>query len=299
MILLKFEGFELGLAPENGGSVTHFLQSGINLLRPAEGKKPTQMAAFPMVPFSGRIGEGRFTWQDREVKLAANFPPEPHTIHGQGWTSAWDVVSKTEDRALLSYTHEANDWPWAYRAEQDFRLSDRGLTLEMTLTNLSNEPMPGGLGWHPYFPAKGAEIEANTAWTWEMGPDKLPFSRRAPEAREQLRGGKSISILNLDTPFETTGGATILRWPEHRKTLRLLTDQILRFLVVYTPSGEDYFCAEPVSHIPDMHNLAAPADQTGLVTLKPGETLSGSIMLDYWPEVASESVNEERRAPVR
>ena len=114
-----------------------------------------------------------------------------------------------------------------------------------------------------------------------------------------MRNGKPVNSLNLDTPFETSGGPTTLRWPAHRKTLRLLTDQTLRFLVVYTPSGEDYFCAEPVSHIPDMHNLSAPADQTGLVILRPGETLSGGISLGFTPELGAQTDIAERRAPVR
>jgi aldose 1-epimerase len=51
------------------------------------------------------------------------------------------------------------------------------------------------------------------------------------------------------------------------------------FFVVYTPTGEPYFCAEPVSNATDAVNLvAAGRDDTGLLVLEPGETASARIV---------------------
>ena len=42
----------------------------------------------------------------------------------------------------------------------------------------------------------------------------------------------------------------------------------LGFLVVYTPPGEDFFCAEPVSNATDAFNLAAAGrTDTGMLVL--------------------------------
>lgn len=299
MILLSHDGFELGLAPELGGTVTHLRSRGADLLRPATGTRPTDMAAFPMIPFSGRIGHGRFRWQGRDVALAPNFPPEPHAIHGQAWRLPWQVAASAPDHARLACEHAAGDWPWAWRAEQDFRLTSEGLTLELRLTNLSAEPMPAGIGWHPYFPAAGAEIEADTVAAWDMGAGKLPLGRHLPGPGENLRERTPVDRLSLDTPFETAGGPLHLHWPQARRTLRILTDDTLRFLVVYTPPGEDYFCAEPVSHVPDMVNLPSPPRETGLRALAPGETLSGRIRMDLIELRADQPATEDVRAPIR
>lgn len=280
MILLRHDGFELGLVPDAGGSVALFRHEETELLRTALSRSPTDMSAFPLFPFSGRIGRGRFSWRGREVQLRPNFPPEPHAIHGQSWLAEWDTVAVTPDRALLRYVHAGDDWPWSYRAEQQFRLGPGGLTLDLSLTNLSEEPMPGGLGWHPYFPAAGAVIEADTAAVWETGTDMLPRLPRAPLPSEQLKGGVPVSRLALDTPFSTASRPVALRWPAQRRIIRLLPDESLQFLIVYTPPGSDYFCVEPVSHIPDMVNLDAPASQTGLTVLAPGETLTGQLRLE-------------------
>jgi aldose 1-epimerase len=287
MVLLKFESFELGLAPELGGTVTHFRHRGRDLLRPADGDNPTGAAAFPMIPFSGRIADGRFNWQGRHIQLDANFPPETHAIHGHGWTRGWQTDATGADNAVLSYVHAPDAWPWAYRAVQAFRLGASGLELTLSVTNLSGESMPAGIGWHPYFPSRGAQIEADTSMIWETGEDKIPKYRRAPAGTEQLRKPQGVESLGLDTPFETTGGPVSLRWPEEGISLRMLTDDALLFLVVYTPAGEKYFCAEPVSHIPNMVNMTAPARDTGLVSLAPGKILSGRIRLELVPPEAT------------
>jgi aldose 1-epimerase len=54
---------------------------------------------------------------------------------------------------------------------------------------------------------------------------------------------------------------------------------------VYTPPGQSFFCAEPVSHITDAFNLAAAGQaDTGMLTLAPGET--ARVALTLTPEIA-------------
>lgn len=299
MILLKNEGFELGLSPESGGTVSHFRHHGNDLLRAAVGSAPIDTAAFPLVPFSGRIANGTFVWMGRHVQLQANFPPEPHTIHGHGWQSGWEVVAAGPDRATLGYSHAAGAWPWAYRAKQQFQLGPSGLDLVLSLTNMSNEPMPAGIGWHPYFSSAGAEIVADTSMIWNTGADGVPSGCRAPSGNEQLRRPQRVEGLALDTPFETTGGPVTLHWPARHISLRILASDNLRFLVVYTPPGAGYFCVEPVSHVPNMVNLAFPPIETGLVALAPGETLSGTIRLELELVGSGSSPVKAERAPAR
>jgi aldose 1-epimerase len=49
---------------------------------------------------------------------------------------------------------------------------------------------------------------------------------------------------------------------------------------VYTPPGQSFFCAEPVSHITDAFNLAAAGQRdTGMLTLAPGESVRAAFTL--------------------
>jgi aldose 1-epimerase len=49
-------------------------------------------------------------------------------------------------------------------------------------------------------------------------------------------------------------------------------------LVVYVPPGQDFFCVEPLSHVPDALNRPAGME-TGLQVLGPGETWTETVRL--------------------
>lgn len=282
MVDLHHGDLSLGLSPAHGGSVRYFRLGERHLLRSAptlikDDWDARDFAAFPMVPFSGRIANGAFTAGDTEVKLPANMPPEPHAIHGFGWQDAWQVSD--QDTASVTLTHEikTHAWPWAYKAEQTFQLSDHGLTLEMRVTNLSSSTMPAGLGWHPYFPRKGAVISAPTQQVWLSGDDMIPAPPIAvPEALD-LSEPLEVETLDLDNAFDVAAPVQTLTWPD--LTIRMISDPVFSKLVVYVPPRQHYFCVEPVSHAPDALNSDLPDDVTGLQWLEPGRTLSGTITL--------------------
>ena len=51
------------------------------------------------------------------------------------------------------------------------------------------------------------------------------------------------------------------------------------FFVVYTPTGESYFCAEPVSNATDAVNLVSTGrDDSGLLVLEPGQGASARVV---------------------
>ena len=98
----------------------------------------SQVSSFPLVPYSNRIKQGKFTWQDKTIELVLNFPPETGTIHGHGWQAPWQVDRVAEHELVLSYYHDKDDWPFCYRAIQTFTLSEQGLTVSMSVENLSD-----------------------------------------------------------------------------------------------------------------------------------------------------------------
>ena len=84
MIQLTSSNLELDLDATNGGTVLALRFKGRNLLRPAiaGSTDARDRAAFPLVPFAGRIARGRFNVAGRAIQLRSNLPPEPHAIHG-------------------------------------------------------------------------------------------------------------------------------------------------------------------------------------------------------------------------
>lgn len=272
----------LRLAPNAGGSVVSLFHHDLEILRtgPSESGpdfNPLQFAAFPMVPFVGRIHEGMLCVDADTIVLERNFPPEPHAIHGQGWENAWKLERATETTAILRYQHTPDSWPWAYTARQVFELSPDALTLTLVLENLSDRVMPAGFGWHPYFPRNAAQVMIPTTHIWTPDPATGDNRPRPVNGREDLSHFQQVDTLNLDTTFSLNAQSVQMMWPTH--TARLEFDEIFGHATIYVPPGEDYFCVEPITHAPNSMNGQLDASLTGQKWLKPGETLRGTMSL--------------------
>lgn len=282
-LTLKRGDLFLEIDPAAGGAVSALRLGDLNILRPAPPRSgpaydPLEYAAFPMVPFVGRIHNGLCQVNGSAIQLHPNLQPEPHAIHGYGWQSPWKVAAQGPNTVALTHEHAADAWPWDYTATQTFRLKDTALVVELSLTNLGPNAMPAGLGWHPYFYRKGAILTAPTIQEWcpdEQSGDNLP---RPPIPDADLSVGRAVEELKLDTAFSVGAPNIEMTWPTHRILLR--ADPIFSHATVFVPHGKDFFCAEPITHAPNAVNSTLPADVTGLRWLVPSETLSGTISLE-------------------
>ncbi len=280
----------LQVCPAAGGSITRYWweHAGrtFEWLRPAAAadiaaRNPLGLSCFPLVPFSGRIREGRFTFRERAVRLPLNFPPERHTIHGHGWQAPWTVTEATPDALVIEYAHDADAWPYPYRARQTFALGPASLVVTLELVNEGRAPMPAGLGLHPYFVrTAGARVLAEVDKIWLNDREVMPIELADPPAERRLGNGVGVEAVAMDNTFTGWSGRALVKWPEWDAHLTIAAESPLIFLVVYTPPGEDYFCVEPVSNIADAFNYADQGrTNTGLIVLAPGERAQGTMTL--------------------
>ena len=281
----------LVVSPETGGSITRYGSDHdggtIEWLRPAlpdaaDVGSAGDTSCFPMVPFSNRIREARFHFRGRLIQLPQNFSPEPHAIHGHGWREAWKVIDGGEHSATIEYRHAAAAWPWAYRARQAFALTPDRLTVRMSVTNESPDPMPVGFGLHPYFVRTPAvRVRAAVQSMWSADANAIPSRLVLPPESLLLDGeGLSPDATPLDNNFIGFGGQAIIAWPEWKARLWMTADTVFSCLVVYTPAGRDFFCAEPATNCIDAFNLAdVGRTDTGMLVVPPAETLSGVVTL--------------------
>ena len=271
------------MAPDHGGCVSAFRWKGHNILRPLNNQNKnasaTDFAAFPLFPFSGRIENARFSFENDEYALTPNFPPEPHAIHGNAWQSPWQLLEQSRQSIHFFFEYAGPDWPWNFRAEQGFALTDHGLRVDLMLTNLSDKIMPGGIGWHPYFPRGDATLEADVSAVWLSGEDMIPEAPEPLTDETDLTHPREVNQLRLDNAFTAGIRGAQMRWEDQSKSVTMTASEALRHLVVYTPEGEDYFCVEPVSHSPNAVNSDQTPGITGLQILEPGESLAASISL--------------------
>lgn len=284
MLTLAADRQELALAPELGGAVAAWRfrdarGATVPLLRAWDGRARDlyTTACFPLVPWSNRITGGGFEAAPGFVALAPNREGEPYPIHGTAWLHPWHVLEHRPDHAVLEVDRSDDPGPWRYRATERFQLKPDGLTVALAATHLGEQPMPYGLGIHPYFPrSRETRLAAATTGVWMSRPDRTPTHhvRPTPEAWD-FRGGRTLGDDGtIDHGFTGWDGEARIEWPEHR--LGLVMRARTEFLQLYRPEGGDYFCLEPVSHPIDAFHLEG---RPGLVELAQGETTE--LVVDF------------------
>lgn len=283
---IRVGDWSVGLRPDLGGCLSHFRQyspgDGVtDWLRPLEGDDALQSACYPLVPFSNRIDQGRFTQDGQEIQLPLNFPPEPHAIHGFGCWRPWEVAAQHVDSVTLAYNHEPDAWPWAFRAEQVVSLTDGRLSIGLSVTNQAESLMPVGLGLHPFFAkAVPAAVRMHVAAIHETDEFCMPVRRNIHHpVLTDFAGGKRLRE-GLDNCFDGWDGQAQLSWADGRR-MTMTSNGLANHVVVYSPEGEDFFCVEPVTHMTDAANRQDSdwGGNTGWRQLPPGEELTLTMAL--------------------
>ena len=291
LLTLSSTDLELQLSPSIGGAISRFSYVGEGGPRPILRDSHTlpenvlEAASFPLIPFVNRVRGGSFAFRDRTIFMAPNMAGDPSPLHGQGWLNPWAVEDFDHSSAILSYRHEPGEWPWAYDARQLFRLDGGALEVAVTCRNASGEPMPCGLGQHPYFPCTAqTRIETSVSHAWTVDDNVLPVDKVPATGRYDL-SDRLICGQDLDNGFGNWSGRVLISDPDWAFELELSSPQA-RFFQIYSPASGGIFVAEPVTHA----NAALNQPETewpelGLRVLDPGE----EMRLDMRLEVRSKS----------
>ena len=177
----------LDINPAVAGAMWRFTHKGKDALRPTQdGTTDALMAAnFPLVPWCNRLRDGAFVAEGRKVQLPRNFGDSPHPLHGHGWKTAWTVVEASPTRAVLSYRHAPDEWPWDYEATVVYELRPGGVRCFVTVKNLARGTMPAGLGFHPYFNrTPQTRLKASVDGVWLVDDQTLPRNWHAGVVRK-------------------------------------------------------------------------------------------------------------------
>ncbi|MEV7789345.1 aldose 1-epimerase [Streptomyces sp. NPDC088106] len=223
---------EVDVLPGNGGRVGGLRVGGVELLRQGE-----RFGCFPMVPWCGRIREGRFRDGATVWQMPLNAPP--HAIHGTARDAAWRTARKSTDEAVLTYDL-VEPWPYAGRVTQQIALGEGSLTLTVGVETYESS-FPAQIGWHPWFNrslgGEDVEIGFEPAWQEERGEDHLPTGRRTEPGPGPW-----------DDCFGMPGGVDVtLTWPGQ---LELKVTSREEWVVVYDEQREAV-CVEPQTGPPD------------------------------------------------
>jgi aldose 1-epimerase len=228
-MMLRADDASAVVDAEHGGRLASLQVAGRELLvQPGEvGDEPTLWGCYPMVPWAGRIRDGRFRFGGDQVQLPVNAPP--HAMHGVGFDRAWDEVGPGQLRLDL-------DWPFGGTAEQRFELNPDRLTLSMTVT--AERPMPVSAGWHPCFRGQPV-VHVEASAMHERDADGIPTGRLVPPPPGPW-----------DDAFEGLQYSPWLAWPDG---LEVTLESLCPVWVVYDQDPR-LVCVEPQTAAPDAVN---------------------------------------------
>jgi len=245
------------LDPERGGRLASLRVDGLELLvQPDERSDPMRWGCYPMVPWAGRVREGRFRFRGETYELPLDAPP--HAIHGVGYRRAWRV----EGPGRLSLDLDGG-WPFGGRADHDVALTPEALTLTMTVT-AGDRAMPVMAGWHPCFRpvlerGTRAELHLPATCIWERDETGIPSGRTVP-----------VPDHPWDDCFGGFRGDPTITWPG---AVALTMRSSCPTWVVYDEDPR-LVCVEPQTDAPDAFNRD-PA------VLEPGDRLRVEFVLEW------------------
>lgn len=209
--------------------------------------------------------------------------------------SAW-VTSRLEFYRQPAWMAQ---FPFAHSIDMTYRLTDGVLEVTTTIRNMSAEPMPVAIGFHPYFQLTDSKREDWTVGVgaktqWLLSPEKLPTGETRP-IEKLFPNAQNIALKDhdLDDVFgdlvrDPAGRATM--WVKGKaQKLEVIFGPNYRAAVIYSPSPaagpanptpqqvRNFICFEPMAGITNALNMAHKGTYEELQLIAAGATWSESF----------------------
>ena len=201
-------------------------------------------------------------------------------------TDRWKVVGLSADDSQASVTSRLEfyrvpiwmkQFPFAHTIDMTHRLHDGGLEVTTTIQNLSADPMPVAVGFHPYFrlPEAGRDrwrISVGARTRWLLSEAKIPtgqtepIERTFPQPRDVRLEDYDLDHVFSDLIRDGEDMATMSVWSSNYR-VDVELGASYRAAVVFAPKAPpllpdgqpargDFVCLEPMAGITDAMNLA-------------------------------------------
>jgi aldose 1-epimerase len=281
-IFLRDGDITVGVAPDCGGALSRFdvrtRGTVVDILRPitdqdSPARCSSSASCFPLVPYGGRLREGRFEFEGRLYQFPLNAAPERHSSHGDGWSREWALNHLDRRSAIMSLDADASA-PFQYRCTQSVSIAGNRVRIVLSAQNVGTQRIPLGWGLHPYFANRSeANVKAVVPLRWRWDREMMPVALEANADAPGFLRGQRVGELPIAAEYADWDGCAAIDWPTRGIRVDLETTPPLRHAVVWIPVGEQFFCFEPISHATDAHNRqATPLPGDDILVLEPAAT---------------------------
>jgi aldose 1-epimerase len=283
-------GDQQAVVVEVGGGLRSYSAGGWELV---DGYRADEMCSSGrgqvLIPWPNRLQDGRYEFDGRRHQLPLNEPEHGNAIHGLVRWAAWTAAEREPHRAVMKHVlYPQPGYPFSLEISIEYALSDGGLQVRTTATNLGTDPCPYGSGAHPYLTLGTATIDrlilrvpARTVLrSDERG---LPIGREAVQGTEyDFQQPRRIGSMTLDHAFtelerDQNGLARVeLRDLDHGTQVSLWVDQSYRYLMLFSGDllpnvNRRSLAVEPMTCPPNAFRT-----REALIRLEPGSSFTGT-----------------------
>jgi aldose 1-epimerase len=252
-----------------------------------------------LIPFPGRIRDGKYTFEGVEYQLTKNDGEGPNAIHGFLRSRPWDIIQQTNQSVTFGIDISGTDtpgYPFPLHIEVTYEVNPAGIDVHYVIKNTGTTNAPAAAGFHPYFTVGSALIDDmaltlpfNSYLIYDSGmlPTGALSSVSAVDydfREERLIGPTKFNTCFVDPIRDSDGNIVInLRSSDAYTSVRVILGPDINYVVLYSgdPLPESHrrksLAIEPMSGGSDAFNHP----QWGLSVIKPGESAHGHWAVKY------------------
>jgi len=301
-------GVEVSVLPTIGNRISEMKVHGQNILYfpsndLAEYRKKPDLSGVPfLAPWANRLGDDSF-WANGKhytFNMALGNVRGAVPLHGLLLNSdLWEVTSVAADRQSAHVTSRLQfwkhpelmaQWPFAHEYEMTYRLANGMLEVKLTVTNLSAEPMPIAVGFHPYYRIPGVPRDQ---WIANIPAHRIVIADDRLVATGDYKPYDLPNPLPLIGHSLDTGFADLERDPQGRAhfsveakgmKVETLFGPKYPVAVIYAPTPpegqtRDFICFEPMPGITNAVNLNHEGKYPDLQTVAAGAKWTESFWI--------------------
>jgi aldose 1-epimerase len=289
----------VSIVPSIGAVVFEMKIHGVNIISfsPASVNAFRQRPSYTGIPFLGpwanRLDEQAFYANGKRFAFNMDLGnvTGTHPIHGfLSWVPREIVAMKADgSSAWLTTRLEVYrnplwmaQFPFAHTIDVTHRLRNGELEVSTKVENLSSDPMPLSIGFHPYFQLTDAPRDE---WTlsvpariqYVLSSDKIPTGEtRSIEQLFPAPQSVALKDFSLDDVFadlaRDSSGQAKMSVVGKKQKIEVSFGPKYTALVIFSPKDRSFVCFEPMTGITDAMNLAHKGLYKDLQTIPPHQT---------------------------
>ncbi len=154
-------GDQRAVIVEVGGGIRAYSVAGRELLdRYDVAEMSSSGRGQALIPWPNRVRGGSYQFDGTRHQLALSEPARQNAIHGLVRWVAWTVGEREPHRVVMQHVlHPQPGYPFTLGLSIEYELSERGLKVRVTATNVGAGACPYGSGAHPYLRAGSATVD--------------------------------------------------------------------------------------------------------------------------------------------